>query len=70
MQDIQKIELYKIIKSAVSEAIREERINLYFSMLPYAADDENAELENIVTTADSDNDYIDISDMFADESNN
>jgi len=50
MKEIIKInlsELKEIIKKSVKEAIREERINLFLSIIPYVSDKEQKEIEKL-----------------------
>ncbi len=40
-------ELKKLIKESVKEAIKEERINLYLSIIPYVTEKEQKEIERL-----------------------
>jgi hypothetical protein len=66
---VEQTEIYNLVKRAVTEAIHQERVNLYFSMLP-AVDD--AEMDEIRTELGSPSvqkieDYIDITELLANE---
>ncbi len=63
-------EFYDLIKMAVAEAIREERVNLYFSLLPNVSDNEMQDIEKSFTSLDETTEYEDITDWFINESNN
>ncbi len=55
---------------AVTEAIREERINLYFSLLPDVSDEEMRDIEKTFSAPAENDEYEDISGWFLSESNN
>jgi len=40
-------ELKKLIKESVKEAIKEERLNLYLSIIPYVSEKEQREIEKL-----------------------
>lgn len=40
-------ELKKVIKESVKEAIKEERLNLYLSIIPYVSKKEQKEIEKL-----------------------
>jgi len=41
---VEQTEIYNLVKRAVTEAIHQERVNLYFSMLPAVDDSEMDEI--------------------------
>ncbi len=63
-------EIYKMIKLAVTEAMREEKMNMFFASLADVSDEEMQEIERIPLPSDNSEDYLNISSWFANENNN
>jgi hypothetical protein len=63
-------DMFLMIKQAVSEAIKEERLNLYLSLLPTVSDEEMEDIVSKHGTPSKNNEYTDISNLFDVESNN
>ena len=66
---VEQTEIYNIVKKAVTDAIKQERLNLYFTMLPEVND---SEMQEIVTdlgipAPKEDDEYIDITEFLANE---
>ena len=66
---VEQTEIYDIVKKAVTDAIKQERLNLYFTMLPEVND---SEMQEIVTdlgipAPKEDDEYIDITEFLANE---
>jgi len=66
---VEQTEIYEIVKKAVTDAIKQERLNLYFTMLPEVND---SEMQEIVTdlgipAPKEDDEYIDITEFLANE---
>ncbi len=51
-------EIYKMIKLAVTEAIREEKMNMYFASLPTVSDAEMQEIDQLSLPSDNSEDYF------------
>jgi len=66
---VEQTEIYEIVKKAVTDAIKQERLNLYFTMLPEVNDSEMQEIVTELGIPDpkEDDEYIDITDFFANE---
>ena len=63
-------EIYKMIKLAVTEAIREEKMNMFFASLPTVSEAEMQEIDTLPLPSDNSEDYLNISSWFANANNN
>ena len=63
-------EIFKMIKLAVSEAIREEKMNMFFASLPTVSDAEMQDIEQLPPPSDNSEDYLNITSWFANANNN
>ncbi len=63
-------EIYKMIKLAVTEAIREEKMNMYFASLPTVSDAEMQEIDQLSLPSDNSEDYLNITSWFSNANSN
>ena len=66
---VEQTEIYNLVKRAVTDAIHQERMNLYFSMLPEVDESEMREIISELGSPSKNNeeDYIDITELFVNE---
>ncbi|MBI5325484.1 MAG: hypothetical protein HZB41_09495 [Ignavibacteriae bacterium] len=63
METVIQNDMYIMIKRAVSEAIKEERMNLYSSLLPEVDDEEMKDIISKHGTPSKNNEYDDITNL-------
>jgi len=63
METVVQNDMYLMIKRAVSEAIKEERMNLYFSLLPEVDDEEMKDIISQQGGPQKNNEYEDLNSL-------
>ncbi|TAL68192.1 MAG: hypothetical protein EPN82_12415 [Bacteroidetes bacterium] len=67
METIVQNDMYLMIKRAVSEAIKEERMNLYLSLLPEVDEDEMKDIISKHGKPSKNNEYEDMTNLIFSE---